>query len=275
MIIGQNASALLKSFAAFIFYIVKFLLRRNQFGRFLLVTPSFMAKQVVWDRTRNRFIPFTIRDGIDLQTLKMIWLWDDYDLGKLRRARDLISIYQDIIRSGSTPLIVDLGGHSGMSASFFAYIYAEASVVVLEPNGENYELAKLNTKNFPNVIIHKMAIGDKPGHGTLLDAGLGTDAFQIDYSDSNGLINVTDMQWILSHWPEPEFIPFIVKCDIEGSEDRLFASNTNWVKKFPLLIIELHDWLFPGMGYSKNFLKLAAALPGDFVHSGENVYFIK
>ena len=205
----------------------------------------------------------------------MIWLWGDYDIGKLRRSADLIAVYQDIVNSGSHPLIVDLGGHSGMSASFFSYTFPEARVVVLEPNWANFELTRFNTRNFPNVIVHHSAIGDNCGRGTLLDPGLGTDAFRVDYSDPTGLVDVMNMQLIMSNWAEPVFSPFILKCDIEGGEDRLFASNTSWAAKFPLLIIELHDWLFPGMGYSKNFLKLVSNLEGDFVHSGENIYFIK
>ena len=275
MIDGVNFPSFCGSISSYFFYILKFCLRRKHFGRFLLVTPSFMKKQVVLDRANKRLISLTIRDGIDLQTLKMIWLWGDYDLSKLRRVEDLRNAYKEITSLGSIPLIIDLGGHSGMSASYFGYIYPEATIVVLEPNVENYDLALVNTKAFINVSVLNVAVGDKPGHALLRDPGLGTDGFRIDYSEKSGEVIVTDIAAILSRWPEPTYSPYIVKCDIEGSEDKLFSSNTEWVEKFPILIIELHDWLFPGMGYSKNFLRLVSSLEGDFVHSGENVFFLK
>jgi len=37
----------------------------------------------------------------------------------------------------------------------------------------------------------------------------------------------------------------------------------------------LHDWLLPGQGTSRSFLKCMAALDRDFVHIGENVFSIR
>ena len=68
--------------------------------------------------------------------------------------------------------------------------------------------------------------------------------------------------------------PFIVKIDIEGGENDLFANSTSWIDDFPLLIIELHDWLFPMKGTSRNFLMAISKLDRDFVHHGENIFSI-
>ncbi len=40
--------------------------------------------------------------------------------------------------------------------------------------------------------------------------------------------------------------PFIAKIDIEGFESELFSQNTDWVRLFSIIVIELHDWLLPG-----------------------------
>ncbi len=69
-------------------------------------------------------------------------------------------------------------------------------------------------------------------------------------------------------------VPFIAKIDIEGGEAELFSRDTGWADLFPLLIIELHDWLLPRAGSSRNFLQWAAARNRDFVFMGENVYSI-
>ena len=38
----------------------------------------------------------------------------------------------------------------------------------------------------------------------------------------------------------------ILKLDVEGAEKNIFSSNTNWISKVQLLIIELHDEVVPG-----------------------------
>jgi hypothetical protein len=65
-----------------------------------------------------------------------------------------------------------------------------------------------------------------------------------------------------------------VKIDIEGFEEELFSKNTEWVDKFPLLVIELHDWMLPRDRTSAHFLTLIATLDRDFVYIGENVFSI-
>ena len=37
----------------------------------------------------------------------------------------------------------------------------------------------------------------------------------------------------------------LIKIDIEGGESELFEKNIEWIEKFPLIIIELHDWMLP------------------------------
>jgi hypothetical protein len=75
--------------------------------------------------------------------------------------------------------------------------------------------------------------------------------------------------------PRPRvYQPFLVKIDIEGAEQDLFSCNVEWIEKFPILIIELHDWLLPSQGTSRNFLKAIAPLDRDFVFFGENIFSI-
>ena len=59
---------------------------------------------------------------------------------------------------------------------------------------------------------------------------------------------------------------FITKIDIEGFEDDLFSSNTDWIDDCLLLIIELHDWMMPKTANSNNFLKAISAKKRDFVY---------
>jgi len=48
--------------------------------------------------------------------------------------------------------------------------------------------------------------------------------------------------------------------------------STGWLVKFPVIIIELHDWLFPGKANSRNFFRAISDLNFDFVYRGENIF---
>lgn len=183
--------------------------------------------------------------------------------------------YAQMVSRDIIPLIVDLGGHAGISAVYFSYIYPAAKIVVLEPHPSNYSQILMNTGHIMNISVQNVAISDFCGLGELADPGLGNDAYRTVFTQDRGSVQVIDMRKIFSDYSKPSYIPFIVKCDIEGSEKQLFNSNTEWVERFNVLIIELHDWLFPQQETSKNFLKTVSNLEGDFVHHGENVYFIQ
>jgi hypothetical protein len=68
---------------------------------------------------------------------------------------------------------------------------------------------------------------------------------------------------------------FIAKIDIEGAEGELFSANYEWMDEFPMVIIELHDWLYPGEGTSRNFLKAVAGMNRDFIYLDENVFSVR
>lgn len=148
-------------------------------------------------------------------------------------------------------------------------------MIVLEPHPSNYSQALKNTKRFKNVSAQNLAIGDSCGRAEFEDPGLGNDAYRANFTADTGSVQVVDVDEILKQNSEPSFAPFILKCDIEGSEKQLFSSNTDWIARCNVLIIELHDWLFPEKETSKNFLRTISQMNGDFVHHGENTFFIQ
>jgi hypothetical protein len=66
--------------------------------------------------------------------------------------------------------------------------------------------------------------------------------------------------------------PFIFKIDIEGGESDLFKKDFEWVDSFPMLVIELHDWMLPFQGSSRSFFKAISAYDFDIVYRGENIF---
>jgi hypothetical protein len=71
------------------------------------------------------------------------------------------------------------------------------------------------------------------------------------------------------------WFPFIAKIDIEGAESELFSKNTDWIDQFPVVIIELHDWLLPNENSSRNFLQCVSSRARDFLYKRENIFSVR
>ncbi len=69
-------------------------------------------------------------------------------------------------------------------------------------------------------------------------------------------------------------MPFIIKIDIEGYEEELFSDATDWIDRFPILIMEPHDWMYPKRQKSRNFIREISGRNRDFIIIGENILSI-
>ena len=91
-----------------------------------------------------------------------------------------------------------------------------------------------------NVKLISNAIGSSSGFAKINDLNVANDSFTISTASTHeGSIEIISINKILSDYQN--CFPFIVKIDIEGSEDDLFSSNTDWVAKFPIIVVEPHD----------------------------------
>ncbi len=209
----------------------------------------------------------------DLGVLKQIFQDKDYSIDKLRRGGELVAKFNAITRAGKTPLVIDAGANIGASALWLSIAFPGAHTVCFEPESSNFELLKSNTTGL-NVDLHEAAVGSVDGRVDLLDPGEGEWGYQTA-TNPGGAINLFSLDRVVTCKKALGYEPFIAKIDIEGGEGELFSGHTDWVNEFPLLIIELHDWLLPGKGTSANFLKTISQFDRDFVHIGENIFSIK
>jgi FkbM family methyltransferase len=213
----------------------------------------------------------------DWFTFDQIFIHEDYNLKALKRYPEFEALYAKYSAEG-TPLIVDLGANIGLSSVYFHHIWPTAKIVAVEPSEDNFAVLRQNfgvTANFASLLA---GISCKSSRLAVADPAVEKNAFTTTVIESGavgGVLGVTVPE-ILARYPKSGgYFPFIVKIDIEGFESDLFAENTDWVNEFPILIIEMHDWLFPGQGTSSNFLKTIAGLDRDFVYLGENVFSIR
>lgn len=194
---------------------------------------------------------------------------EDYSLRRLRRGEELKALGAAMAR----PLIVDAGANIGASVCWFALNFPRVHIVAIEPDPANFELLKRNSEGL-DVELHQAAIGARDGRVRLVDPGQGEWGYRTAAAD-DGAVPLISMARIVAEKQAAGYTPFICKIDIEGGEADLFTPPTDWVDPFPLMMVELHDWLMPGQGTSRSFLQCVAARDRDFIHIGENIFSIR
>lgn len=203
----------------------------------------------------------------DLGVLGQVFSERDYDFARLRRAGEIGAFYDRCV----DPLIVDAGANIGAAAIWFSHTFDRARVVAIEPDAANFDLLQ---RNAVGTSIRGVcgAIAGQAGMLALLDPGEGEWGYRTaEVSAENALVQVRayTLDELLAQYSGT---PFVLKIDIEGAEADLFSVPSEALDRFPVIIIELHDWLLPGAASSRPFLQWHGSRDRDFVHCGENVF---
>lgn len=245
------------------------LVRRPSRRRLLSLTPPFLKRQSIYDRVTKKIFHVSLRDAIDQKVYEDIFLQGDYEFGFARSA-DIQKFYDTRVALNEIPLIIDCGANSGLATRYFKEIYPRAQIVVIEPDGDNIESARRNNPA-PDVEFLQAGIGCRAGRATIVNPQEANWAYRTEIR-SDGGVEIVSVDSILRAHPQAR--PFIIKIDIEGFESNLFSENAQWIERFPVLVIELHDWLLPRTANSKNFLREISSLDRDFLYRGENAFSI-
>jgi FkbM family methyltransferase len=149
--------------------------------------------------------------------------------------------------AGQRPLIVDAGANIWASAIFFLREFPNARIVAIEPDEANFEILSRNAADLPISCIDA-AVTSRPMPVRLVNPGEGYWGFRTEplgqAEAATAAVESVQIAQIFDAQP-PDTYPYIVKLDIEGAEAEVFSQNTEWLRRTPLVIIELHDWLLP------------------------------
>lgn len=217
----------------------------------------------------------SLREGTsDWMTFDQVFIEEDYNLRALARYGELTAHFEAIAKRG-VPLIVDLGANIGLSPLYFSMTWPGSRVVAVEPNDENFAMLSDNIADIAAIEAVHAGVTSTGDALRISDLSVGTNAFRTRPAGADGhsIPGITVPQ-ILAAQRERGAIPFAVKVDIEGAESDLFAGNLAWIDEIPLIVVELHDWLYPGEGTARNFLAAMAERERDFVYLDENVFSI-
>jgi FkbM family methyltransferase len=210
----------------------------------------------------------------DLATFEQVFANNDYNLRRLERWDEILKLYDAICKDG-TPLILDLGANIGLSALYFAKNWPAAHIIAVDPDKENFLMMQENLDGLRNIHPVNAAVASEDGAVRIVNPTASFWARRTEKATPGAMDTVSALSVgsLIERAPR-NCRPFIAKIDIEGFESELFSQNTDWVRSFPVIIIELHDWLLPGRGTSNNFLRAVARESRDFVFVGENVVSI-
>lgn len=172
-------------------------------------------------------------------------------------------------RLGLKPLLVDAGANIGAASLYFNQIYAGLKTVAIEPDAENAKLARHNLGGLDAKVIEG-ALGKEIGLMYINDIDFSPISYRVGETGNKAVESHT-IPSLLSALDGNSF-PFILKIDIEGGEDIVFANDTSWLNLFPLVIIELHDWMLPFQNSSRNFFRNIATCEFDIINHGENTF---
>ena len=178
-------------------------------------------------------------------------------------------IYREIVASGKKPLIVDCGANIGASVLWFTARYPEAHIVAFEPSPVNFALLRNNCSGY-DIDLRQAGIGPVDSNAWMSDPDGGMGCRTNDSHDGIG-IEIISLETLLSTKPASGYSPFLLKVDIEGAEKSLFTGPASVLDKFPLIIMEPHDWLFPGQQTSVEFFRFHAQAGREFTMHNENI----
>lgn len=206
----------------------------------------------------------------DRGVIQQIFQNRDYDLAPFAQTDSLKSYYISLLDAAKVPLIIDAGANIGASVVYFTHAYRESKLLAIEPEMNNCALLRKNCSGL-NFSLLEGGLGSNNGELFLSDPGHSDWGFRLEEQGTIRVPVFAADELVLDQVKQG-FAPFIFKIDIEGGESELFKERTTWMERFPLLIIELHDWLLPGTSNSRNFLREISAMNFDFLFRGENVF---
>lgn len=173
-----------------------------------------------------------VRGGTsDVQTFEQVFLSNESDYS---------------FEPGTPPrVIVDGGANAGYASVYFANRFPGAHIIAIEPEASNFELLRLNTAAYPNVLLLRSGLW---GRRTALKIENPSDAkwaFRVDEGgEATEAIPAITMNDVLSL--SPTGAVDILKLDIEGAEREVFREDPKWLERVDALIVELHDRIRPG-----------------------------
>jgi FkbM family methyltransferase len=211
---------------------------------------------------------FRAGSAADAEVVQQVFVRREYSVADFHRG-------EEIARLGASmedPLIVDCGANIGAASVWFTVTFPRARVLAIEPEAGNFAFLERNSALRPRVTPIRGAIAGIPGELSVTDPGIGEWGYRTSTSPTD------DARLRVRAWTVRELVeahggtPFILKIDVEGAEADLFRASDDVLDRFPVVMIELHDWMLPSTANSRNFIVWQAGRDRDLLIRAGNLF---
>ena len=157
----------------------------------------------------------------------------------------LEKVYEPITRRqlGDVRTIIDLGANTGFTIRLWQMFYPDARIVAVEPDAENLEMCNHNAlKNgAPQQVTLVNACAAGSTRSVFLDRSYGAWRFSISNVRAPGAepLPALTLPQILESCAVDATVD-LLKCNIEGSEEEVFADCSAWIGRVRNMAVELH-----------------------------------
>ena len=155
----------------------------------------------------------------------------------------------DHIKLSSPETIVDAGANIGTSSIFFAFKYPAARIFAIEPESSNFELLKMNTRSYSNIVPIQAAIWSEDCTRTLQDRFTGPWGYTVsetisEIGPTGQKIKCVTVNSLMREYGIKRIDLF--KMDIEGGEKDVLEHSQDWINCVDTLTVELHERICKG-----------------------------
>jgi FkbM family methyltransferase len=206
------------------------------FAQFASDALAYRAQRALNINSRIRRRTVRFKDGTeltyrlnrgDVRAIAEVWMVRTYELPFEIGARN----------------IVDLGANIGAASVWLARRYGGSKLVAVEPVPENADLARVNLARAGiDAEVIQAAVAGRQGTGRF---ELNEDSTWGRLGSRGILVPLVTPQDVVDRFPVGQRID-LVKVDVEGAEEDLFAADLSWLDRVDSLVIELHadrvDW---------------------------------
>lgn len=173
-------------------------------------------------------------------------------------------------------LIIDGGAYVGFSTAYFALRYPGSQIAAVELEANNYSQLLGNCAGFRNVVPIRAGIWDRDCKLSVVDPGRKNWGYQARETTGPAggeaqSVDALTVEAIMERFRVNEV--GILKLDIEGAEQQVFARSAGWIRRVKCLIVELHDDVNPGC--SEAFSSAIDGIGGKLVPQGTKVLFVR
>jgi FkbM family methyltransferase len=179
---------------------------------------------------RNRDREIRLKDGTrivyrlnrgDIQSIREVWMDEVYRL-------------PSPILPG---VVIDLGANIGLTSLWLARRHAPTRVIAVEPSPQNARLVRLNlSRNGVPATVVEAAAGARDGTARF---SASADSNQGQLGEDGEEVPVISMSTLLREHAPGQSVA-LMKMDIEGGEQDLLSSNTEWLSRIPVVLAEFH-----------------------------------